>query len=57
MASTLVYIDRATSEKKAKATIADLAKKVHAVKPHLTLDAIEREARSLKEKGLLEAPA
>lgn len=57
MASTLVYIDRVTHGKKAKATIADLAKKVHAVKPHLALDTIEGEARSLKEKGLLEAAA
>lgn len=57
MASTLVYIDRNANDKKAKLTIADLARKVHAVKPHLALDAIEREARSLKEKGLLEAPA
>jgi uncharacterized protein YwgA len=57
MASTLVYVDRAIKEKKARATIADLARKVHDVKPHLALDAIEREARTLKKKGLLEAEA
>lgn len=55
MASTLVYIDRVTNAKKAKATIADLARKVHEVKPHLAFDTIEREARSLKAKGLLQA--
>jgi uncharacterized protein YwgA len=57
MASTLVYIDRVTNGKKAAATIAELAKKVHGVKPHLALDTIEREARTLKGKGLLQAAA
>src|SRR5260370_21838815 len=57
MASTLVYVDRAISEKKARATIADLARKVHEVKPHLALDKIVREARTLKDKGLLQAAA
>jgi uncharacterized protein YwgA len=57
MASTLVFIDRVTNAKKAKATIADLARKVHDVKPHLELGKIEQEARALKEKGLLEAVA
>jgi uncharacterized protein YwgA len=55
MASTLVYIDRMTNEKKQRATIADLARKVHDVKPYLALGKIEQEARSLKEKGLLKA--
>lgn len=55
MASTLVYIDRMTSGK--KVTIIDLARKVHEVKPHLALDTIEREARALKDKGLLQAAA
>jgi uncharacterized protein YwgA len=57
MASTLVYIDRMANGSKAKPTIAELAKKVHAVKPHLSLDTIEREARSLKDKGILQAAA
>ncbi len=55
MASTLVYIDRTIKRKKERATIVDLARMVHEVKPHLTIDTIEREARSLKEKDLLEA--
>jgi len=55
MASTLVYIDRVTNGK--KSTIADLARKVHEVKPHLALDTIEREARTLKDRGLLQAAA
>jgi uncharacterized protein len=57
MISTLVYIDRLTNGKKSRATIADLARKVHAVKPHLALDTIEREAGTLKDKGLLQAAA
>ncbi len=57
MASTIVYIDRVTRGKKAKATIADLAKQVREVKPHLSLDTIEKEARALKNKGLLHAAA
>ncbi len=55
MASTLVYVDRATQAEKRTVTIADLARKVHDVKPHLPIDTIEKEARELKEKGLLEA--
>ena len=55
MASTLVYVDRATQAERKKATIAELARKVHGVKPHLALETIEEEARNLKEKGLLEA--
>jgi uncharacterized protein len=59
MASTLVYIDRAIAgnEKRAKTTIAELARKVHDVKPHLALETIEREARALKEKGFLRTAA
>jgi uncharacterized protein YwgA len=57
MASTLVYIDRMIKRKKERATLVDLARRVHDVKPHLTIDTIEREARSLEEKGLLEAVA
>jgi uncharacterized protein len=57
MASTLVYIDHVTHEKKGKTTIADLARKVHEVKPHLALNIIEDEACTLKEKGLIEAAA
>ena len=55
MASTLVYVDRSIAEKRAKTTSAELASKVHDVKPHLPKDAIEREVRALKERGLLTA--
>lgn len=56
MASTLVYIDRTTHGKK-RMRIDDLVRKVHDVKPHLSVETIESEARALKGKGLLEAEA
>jgi len=55
VASTLVYVDRALAEKNVRTTIAELARKVHDVKPHLALDAIEREACALKERNFLTA--
>ena len=57
MASTLVFVDRATLEKGAKQEMAELARKVQAVKPYLSRGAIEREARALEEEGLLAALA
>jgi hypothetical protein len=53
MASTIVYIDRSLAERRATATIEELARKVRDVKPHLQLAAIQREARSLAERHLL----
>jgi hypothetical protein len=55
MASTLVYVDRATAGKGATQSIDELATKVRAIKPYLSIGAIEREAHDLKEKGLLTA--
>lgn len=57
MASTLIYIDRTFADKGAKVQMSELAKSVHDVKPHLAPDVIEREARRLKESGLLRAAA
>lgn len=57
MASTLVYIDRTFAEKRAVVPIAELAKRVHDIKPHLSTEIIEREARSLRDKRLLQAVA
>lgn len=57
MASTLIFIDRTFAEKRSKVKIADLAKRVHDVKPHLTTDAIEKEAQSLNQRGFLQAVA
>lgn len=53
MASTLVFIDRATRESGSRQEIPELARKVRAVKPYLSTEAIEREARDIKGKGLL----
>lgn len=55
MASTLVYIDRVLAEKGTKVSITDLAKKVQDVKPHLQIDAIEKEAQNLSERSYLKA--
>ena len=57
MASTIVYIDLVTHGKKGGTTIASLTRKVHEIKPHLSLGTIENEARALKERGLIEAAA
>lgn len=53
MASTLIFVDRATLESGAKQKIPDLVRRVRAVKPYLSSEAIEREARESKDKGLL----
>ncbi|MFQ5466729.1 MAG: hypothetical protein ACE5DS_01210, partial [Kiloniellaceae bacterium] len=55
MASTLVYIDRALDEKGNPVTVEEIVEKVHHVKPHLAIDAIEEEARRLKKRDLLRA--
>ncbi len=57
MASTIVFVDRATLERGARQKIAELARKVQAVKPYLSRDAIEREAQALQDRGLLSAVA
>lgn len=57
MVSTLVFVDRAALENGAKQKIAELVKKVRAVKPYLSGEAVEREARSLADRGLLLAVA
>jgi len=57
MSSTLIYIDRALASRNSKVSIIDLAKKVHDVKPHITTDAIVREAQRLNDKGFLKAIA
>jgi uncharacterized protein len=55
MASTLVYVDRSLADKGARSTLAALAKKVHDVKPHLSMAAIENEAGALAKRGLLKS--
>jgi uncharacterized protein len=55
MASTLIFVDRSLAEKKSRVSLSALAKMVHDIKPHLTTEVIEREARSLQERSLLRA--
>ena len=55
MVSTLIYIDRSFTSKGKKVELSVLARSVHDVKPHLSTNIIESEARGLKERGLLTA--
>ncbi len=55
MASTLVYIDRAFAEQGTKVSIEGLAKNVHDVKPHLSIDKIVKEAQELSKRDFLMA--
>jgi uncharacterized protein len=55
MASTLVFVDRSLTENRSKVPTSTLAKKVHDIKPHLTTEVIEREAKNLHQRGLLTA--
>jgi hypothetical protein len=54
-ASTLVFTDRSVAERGDRISFGELVRKVHEVKPHLARHAIEQEARSLKEQGLIAA--
>lgn len=53
MTSTIIFVDRATLESGTKQKIPELVRKVRAVKPYLSSEAIEREAQESKKKGLL----
>jgi uncharacterized protein YwgA len=55
MASTIVYVDRASQTSGETLPISDMAARVHAIKPRLSLSRIETEAKSLLAKGLLTA--
>lgn len=54
-ASTLVFTDRSVRERGGPLSFGALVQQVHEVKPHLAMHAIEREARNLKEQGLIRA--
>ena len=53
--STLVYTDREAYRSDEKVSIAELARRVHDVKPHFSKEQIVRHAESLRAKGLLKA--
>jgi uncharacterized protein len=57
MLSTIVFVDRSSTQKDAMISLSDLARKVHNIKPHLAQERIEREARRLTDEGLLLAVA
>lgn len=52
IASTLIYIDRSSSEKGERLSINEMINRVHEIKPHLKFAAIEAEAESLKKMRL-----
>src|SRR5204863_4504161 len=51
MSSTIVYTDRSLAERNTRSTFAELTRKVHAIKPHLSRELIEDEARALGDLG------
>lgn len=53
MVGTIIYVDRASQASGERLVISDVATKVHAIKPRLSLARIETEARGLLAKGLL----
>lgn len=55
MCSTIVYVDRSLAAREMSIGFADLAKRVNAIKPHLALEPIEKEARALDQLGVLRA--
>jgi hypothetical protein len=57
MSSAIVYADRSMAERGARSTFTELARKVHAIKPYLTLELIEGEARAVAKLDLLTAVA
>lgn len=54
-ASTLVFIDRAAAQRGVTLSLSELVRKVHEVKPHLSPDFIENEARGLLGQELITA--
>jgi len=57
IASTLVFVDRSFTAIGTKVGVSDLTRKVQHVKPHLTFEEIEAEARKLQRNGILTAVA
>ena len=52
--STLIYADQSVPARE-KISLADLAHRVQAVKPHFTLEQVQSHAEWLRKKGLLKA--
>jgi uncharacterized protein len=57
MTSTIVFVDRSAKQRDVTISLAELARKVHSIKPHLPLERIEREAGRLWRQALLLAVA
>ena len=55
MASTIVFVDRQSAGGGPRQTVDDIVKGVHAMKPHLDVERIADEVRSLKSREVLQA--
>lgn len=55
MIGTIIYVDRRFSQRGQRISLEDLARRVEAVKPHLTVAQIQSEVQSLRGKGLLQS--
>lgn len=55
MASTILYVDRASVSAEDELNLSNITARVHDIKPHLRSESIEREAKRLKDMGLLRA--
>ena len=53
MIGTIIYVDRRFSQRGQRISLENLALRVEAVKPHLTVAQIQSEVQSLQDKGLL----
>ena len=55
MASTIIFVDRSLKQRNGTMQLTEIVQKVHAIKPHLAQDRVEREGERLKKEGLLVA--
>lgn len=57
MASTIIYVDQRNADAGTRSRAEDVARAVHAMKPHLPEERIGREVDTLRDKGFLKAVA
>jgi hypothetical protein len=57
LVGTVVYVDREAASGKNKAKLEPIAKLVHEVKPHFSVDKVLSYARQLADDGILQSAA
>lgn len=55
MVSTIVFVDQSNRARGATVQINEISRKVHEIKPHLSIERIQMEAKQLLKKGYLKA--